>query len=267
MNGFFLALRSHQCSQKVSGTIMNQLVSLFRIALSIYLVRLVLFGIVSFATYVSIYLAAVQSSASALSTENGPLELLQVGFVGSASLMLLIAAVRSESGRACLTVMGAMAGYATAREMDSVFESLLFDDAYKYLVGLPLLAVVSWTVWQDRSHLMSDWVSLAKQPVVTLFAIGGIYLFCVCQILDSTAFWAETPGIIPAPTSLTHPAKQMVEEFCEVFAYLLIGFSGVESIVMTLPGRKEEVETGSDTESYRPTISIASWQEERRRAA
>ena len=254
---------------------MKQLFSRCCDASSLYLVRLVLFGIVSFGTYASIYFAATSKSVSALSSENGPLEMLQVGFVGSASLMLFFAALKSKSGRACLTVMGAMAGYAAAREMDSVFESLLFDDAYKFVVGLPMLAIVGWTVWQDRSHLMSDWVELSRKPVVTLFAIGGIYLFCVCQVLDSTAFWAENPGIMPAATNATHPAKQMVEEFCEVFAYLLIGFAGVESIVMTFANRQAELvreldsksDSESDSDSDSPTISIASWHEERRRAA
>lgn len=247
---------------------MNQLISLCRGVLSIYVARLFLFGIFAFTIFVSIFVAATNYSASALSSENGPLELLQVGFVGSASLMLFVAALRSKSGRACLTLMGAMAGYAAAREMDSLFESLLFDDAYKYLVGLPMLAIVGWTAWKDRSHLLDDWVALSKQPVVTIYAIGGIYLFCVCQVLDSTAFWAEAPGVASSETFAMHPAKQMVEEFCEVFAYLLIGFAGVESIVMTFASQESEIaDDESDEHSDRATISIASWREERRRAA
>lgn len=246
---------------------MNPFILLCRAAASLYLVRLVLFGIMSFATYASIYLLATSESASFLSSENGPLESLQVALVGSASLMFFIAAIKSHTYRACLTVMGAMAGYAAAREMDTVFESLLFDDAYKYVVGLPMLAAVGWTAWHDRARLMSDWAGLSRQPAFTLFMIGGLYLICVCQALDSPAFWGEATSTTTADNIASHPTKQMVEEYCEVFAYLLIGFSGVESIVMTFAGRKEQLDTESSSDSAASTISIASWQQKRRRAA
>jgi hypothetical protein len=126
-----------------------------------------------------------------------------------------------------------------------------------------MFVIVVWAIWQDRSHMLGDWLALSKQPAVTLFAIGGIYLICVCQVLDSTAFWAGASGIMPSTTSPTHPSKQMVEEFCEVFAYLLIAFSGVESMVMIFEQRESE----SVIESEPSTIKISSWQQSQRRAA
>ena len=238
---------------------MNRILHSTRTVVSIYPFRLAFFGVLAFGLFTCIYFAAERISPETLSRENGPLEMLQVALVGIASVMLFVAAFSSERGRACLTVMAAMAGYAAAREMDSIFESLLFDDAYKYVAGIPLFAIALRAVWRDRGRLFNDGVWLSKQPVVTLFSVGGIYLFCVCQVLDSPAFWGGS-----GTHEATHASKQMVEEFCEVFAYLLIAYAGAESIAMTILNRSSLTSVDEEPDQ-RSTVSISQWRRDSRR--
>ena len=223
----------------------------------------------TFATFAVIYLASKMYPPESLSAENGPLELLQVGFVGAASLMLFFAAMVSDRGRAGLTVMASLAGYATAKEMDSVFEALLFDDAYKYVAAIPLMVVATVVLWRERQNVIRDAAWLMNQRTTTMFVIAGLYLFCVCQVIDGPVFWrhdATLADSVWSGSSETQAVKQMVEEYCEVFAYAVLGFAGAEAVVMAFVNRQEE--SAAIDEHFQPvTISIASYRESLRRAA
>tara|TARA_R110002049_G_scaffold2750_4_gene21952 strand:+ start:115134 stop:115883 length:750 start_codon:yes stop_codon:yes gene_type:complete len=249
---------------------MTQLTSI-RAGFASYPVRLTLFGICTFALFAVIFFATTIYPPEWLSAENGPLELLQVALIGCASVTLFFAAFKSTRGRAALTIMASLAGYASARETDSLFESLLFDDAYKYFAALPLMLVCVSAVWRDRSNLRRDFAWVMNQRCTTIFAIGGTYLFCICQILDSPAFWGGPNESDWAQSGQhAHAVKQMVEEFCEVFAYVLIGFAGVEAAASVL--QNSHIESASEDDSSeaddsRSTIRIASFPNRRRRAA
>ena len=130
--------------------------------------------------------------------------------------------------------------------MKQIFESLMFDDAYKWVVGFPMAGLVMVAVIRDRDRLIGESIRWMSRPPATLFAIAGIYLCFVCQFFDRPEMWTS----IRNPTDAAH-TKAMVEEYAELFAYLLLAFSGIESAILTRQDRVAVVgkHTGSD-ESY-----------------
>ena len=198
-------------------------IDIARVARS-YPFRLCVYAAVTVAFFQGLYLLATHSDIGSLGAENGPIEVAQVVLVVFAAALFYRAYRRANRGRSGLLVCGALLTYAAARELDSVFESLLFDDAYKYLVGLPLLLIVARAVASRREHFLEDCLWLLGGPSATMFFVGGLFLCCICQFLDRSAVWAS----ISSPTE-TAAIKVLIEESMELFAYLLLAFSGVEA--------------------------------------
>ncbi|MDG2223581.1 MAG: hypothetical protein P8L85_19520, partial [Rubripirellula sp.] len=67
---------------------------------------------------------------------------------------------------------------------------------------------------------------------IVMFAVAGVYLCAVCQVFDRPGFWG---GIADHPNALA--TRMSVEEFAEVFGYLLVAFSGLEAVIETF-GRR-----------------------------
>ncbi|MCS7468771.1 hypothetical protein NZK35_19135 [Stieleria sp. ICT_E10.1] len=203
-----------------------------------YPVRLVAYTLIAAAVCQLILLAVRGLGIEFVARENGPVELAQVGMALFASACLMIAAVQMPFGRTLLVVCGCLVGYAAARECDSWFESVFFDDAYKYLAGLPLLGVAMAALVRGRKRIVIESRVLLRTPSMTIFAIAGIYICTLCQAFDVPDLW--TAGGLSESPEMT---KAAVEEFAELFGYLLLAFSGIESLAMAFaPGN---VETGS----------------------
>ena len=131
-----------------------------------------------------------------------------------------------------LVATGAVTLYAAAHESDKWFESVFFEDAYKWLVGLPVAISVLIVAYRDRGTLIDETMRIAQKPAATLFAVGGIYVCFFCQMLDRPHFWTES-GL----SGNVVLQKSMVEESAELFAYMLIAFSGVEAMIAALQDR------------------------------
>jgi len=211
---------------------MKRFIQLCQTGISLYPIRLLMFGVFSVFVFGILFLWTLNSTPAFMSAENGPLESLQVVFALAASVMFFNAAVRCQRCQAGFVLMGVLTGYAVARELDTVFEWLFFDDAYKVLVGVPLTLLLVVTCWRNRATLVGDGVWMSFRPPATFFAIGSLYLICVCQVIDSPAFWGKDMVLSEAL-----PAKQMIEEFCEVFAYLLLAYAGVEGLALAFLDR------------------------------
>ena len=191
--------------------------------------RFVTYGIVTFGLGQALYKVLLSRGPETLGQENGLVEQLQVGLAMSASIAFFFAAFKSTYGKAGLIFCGALAGYAAGRECDQWLENYLFNDAYKYLIGMPLLIFTLVATWIHRRTVLSDSVTLSRTPAITMFGIAGVYLCAVCQIFDRPDFWA---GISDHPNAIV--TKMLVEEFSEVFGYLLIAFAGVEAVLDSL---------------------------------
>lgn len=189
--------------------------------------RLAIFGIATFALYQFLYLLLQGEYATSLSAENGPVEILQGMLAGAASVVFLVAARRTATGRSMMTICGCVIGYAAARESDASMEYWLFDDAYKYVAGLPLAVLAAVVLYRHRSRFVSESLWVMKQPAAVLYLVAVIYLGGVCQIFDRPDTWVG----ITSPTEAV-AAKATVEEFAELFAYLLFAFSAAEIYVL-----------------------------------
>lgn len=195
--------------------------------------RVGLYGLATLVVFESAYAGICRYGAGFMGAENGPVEIAQVALALVGAIGLFSAAWWSPLGKAGLVVCGSVVAYAAARESDQLFESLLFDDAYKWLVGLPLVAVCVATVFIGRKTLIAESMWLMQHPVATLFAIAGIYLCFVCQVLDRPEMWSGLESIGDVTDT-----KASIEEYSELFAYLLLAFSGVEAAALARQRQK-----------------------------
>lgn len=215
-----------------------------------YPFRLGLYAIATLVLFQAVFWAIKTYGSETLSIENGPIEMAQVVLALVASAGLFYAASRAVVGRAGLVVCGAIVTYAAARESDLLMETLFFDDAYKYLVGIPMMVLCGWIVVRKRRNLIGETMWLLRQPAATLFGIAGIYLCFVCQSFDRPDMWgAITNG------AQVEATKAMVEEYAELFAYLLLAFSGFEATILVRQMRASESTADLETDEDYPRIA------------
>ena len=188
--------------------------------------RLVVYGAVAFVLGQVLYNALLDRGPAFIGQENGLVERMQAVLATLAAIAFFVAATKSSYGKAGLVLCGSLAGYAAGRECDQLLETYLFNDAYKYLIGVPLLITTVVVGWKYRRTMIFDSLPLARTPAITMFGIAGVYLCAVCQIFDRPEFWA---GI--ADHDNAGATKMLVEEFAEVFGYLLITFAGLEAVI------------------------------------
>lgn len=192
-----------------------------------YPARLALYGAVTLAAYQLLYVVLQRSGPAWVGAENGPIENAQVALVFGGAVGLFYAAWRCPVGRFGLTASACLVAYAAARESDAFLESILFEDAYKYVAGIPLLMVMAGAIWRDRGRLVAESLWLIRQPQATLFVMAGMLLTTFCQTLDRPATWQ---GL--ARGADAEAVRVLIEELSELFAYLLLAFSAAEGALM-----------------------------------
>ncbi len=198
-----------------------------------YPFRLAMYGLVTMAVYQAIFWGVGRYGAAVMGAENGPIETAQVVLALVGALCLFCAAAWAKIGRAGLVMCGAVVGYAAARESDLLFERLLFDDAYKWVVGLPMAVIAMVVVIRERHRLVGETMWLLRQPAATLFVVAGIFLCGVCQTLDRPDMWTSISNATEAATT-----KAMIEEYAELFAYLMLALSGIEAVILARSGNR-----------------------------
>ncbi len=207
-----------------------------------YPARMVAYGLLTMAVFQYVYLLLQEHGCEHLAAENGPIELAQVACLLIAVAGISLALRWAPIGRAVLVATGAIALYAAARESDSWFESAFFEDSYKWLVGLPAAIVVVKVAYSERQKLVAETLRIAHRPGSTLFTFAGIYLCFFCQMIDRPLFWPihalDTAGIA---------RKALIEESAELFAYLLIAFSGFEAVIAAYRDRASMLRTNAAT--------------------
>lgn len=176
--------------------------------------------------YAAVY-QLVKSDSGWAGSENGPLELLQAGLAATASLLVLAAAIRQPRFIVGRTLCAAMMAYAAARESDQWFESVFFDDAYKWLVGLPAAIGFVAIAWIFRKDAFANTVELLHQSSSTMFIVAGTFLATACQMLDRPGIWYGVTDI-----GQQMAIKSLVEESMELFAYAAIAFACFESVLV-----------------------------------
>ncbi len=196
----------------------------WRSLLTSYPARFLVYGGIAAGTFQCVYLATKQFGAARVGAENGPIEISQVAFAVCGAVGLFLAARISVRGRAMVLASAAGVTYAAARECDLFFETFVFDDAYKYLVGVPMGLMVARVLWRERRELIGDFLHMMRQPAATLFGVAGMHLCVACQMLDRPLLWSGLEDTVNVKAT-----QAMVEESMELFAYMLIAFSGIEA--------------------------------------
>jgi len=107
------------------------------------LIRFGLLGGLVLGLYEAIYLGVIHRGAVGVAGENGPIEIMQASFAVAGAIALFWVATHQRLGRTGIWVSGALLMYAVARESDLLFETIFFEDAYKWLVGGPLVIASS----------------------------------------------------------------------------------------------------------------------------
>jgi hypothetical protein len=197
-----------------------------RTLITSYAGRWLMYGALTIGVFQAIYLITIHFGAAYAGMENGPIENAQVVFALLGALALFMAARIATRGRALVFASASAVTYAAMRECDLLFETYVFDDAYKFLVGLPLGVLVAIGCWRQRRELLSDFVYLMKQPAAAMFGVAGLHLCVACQMLDRPMLWSGLEGAVDLDAT-----KMMVEESMELFAYTMVAFSGVEAYV------------------------------------
>lgn len=210
-----------------------------------YQFRVCSYAVVTFAVFHFVYTAIRSYGGAMMGAENGPIEMAQLALAILAATGLYFAARWTRIGRAGLVCCAAVVAYAAAREADLILETLLFDDAYKWVVGLPVAIIAIVVVFKERHKVIAESMWLLKQPAATLFAVAGIYLCFVCQFFDRPDMWAGISSKAEAEVT-----KAMVEEYAELFAYLLLAFSGFEAAVLAKQGRDSAALGQAEEEEY-----------------
>ena len=187
-----------------------------------YPFRLGVFGVAVGVLYHFIAESVVAHGPS-IGREGGPIENAQAIAAALAAGLFVVASIRTRIGVVGLATCAAVTAYAAGRESDALLESLLFDDAYKYLVGLPAVTMLGALAWRHRRTAWPETLTLLNHPAATLFILAGIYLAFVCQTLDRPLMW-------PQLTSASGENRVLIEETVELFAYLTMAFSASESI-------------------------------------
>jgi hypothetical protein len=200
-----------------------------------YAFRLCVYSVLTYVVFEAIYAGVQTHGAARMGAENGPIEMAQLGLAIIGAVGLFCAAWWSPIGRAGLVMCGAVVTYAAARESDLLLETALFDDAYKWVVGLPMVILVVVVVIADRHRLVEGIMWLMHHPAATLFAVAGVFLCFVCQVLDRPDMWVGISNGHEAETT-----KALIEEYTELFAYLLLACSGIEAAILAYSGRAKQ---------------------------
>ena len=173
--------------------------------------------------------AAVVARGTGFAAEDGPLELAQVAVAAGGAALLILAAHRTAAGRAGLAACAGALLYAAARECDGWFERTFFDDAYKYLAGLPIAAAVGFIAWRDRRNWPES-LRWCGHPSAGLFLCGGLQVVAVAALLERPALWLFVDDFDQAEAM-----KRVVEECCELAGYAALAAGSLE-LFLTVRG-------------------------------
>ena len=218
-----------------------------------YPIRLAIYGAIALLTSQYVFSMIAVHGIGYSGQENGPVERAQVVLALFTSVALFFAASRCGVGRTGLILCACLVGYAAARECDRWFETVFFDDAYKYLAGIPLATVFVIALYRGRTVVLRESHWLLRTPAMTIYACGGIFICSVCQVLDRPDLWSAVPQ--GDSTELT---KSAVEEMAELFGYLLLAFSGIESILMTFAQQQTvALSLSTETDEHSDLIQAA----------
>lgn len=169
--------------------------------------------------------------------EGGPVEMLQVSVLGLSALAYASQARCRPAMRRAFSVV-ALATFAMClRELDGLFDRLLFHGAWALLDAVVLVAIVAVFV-RAAGRTVSELADFAATPQCLLFVAGVAFAVVVAQLIgykelwnrlfdveiwtDAAALHLQEDGRLPGDIDVVRHVKNTVEESFELGSYLLI---------------------------------------------
>lgn len=152
-----------------------------------------------------------------LARESGLLEISQIAILLFAGILAGLSSKLSVNYRTAAFTLSGILLCAASREADDWFAILLFDDAYKWLVCLPVITIVGWRCWDRRDTIYKEFSDFLRTPFGSIFTFAILFVGLFCNLLDRSSFW---PAVLAAPELANQ--KTVIEESAELFGYLII---------------------------------------------
>ncbi|NNJ25543.1 hypothetical protein [Alienimonas chondri] len=168
---------------------------------------------------------AVIAYGPGIAVENGALELLQIAVALAGGAALVAAGAVTQRGLTAIAFCAGALLYAAAREADLWFEQVAFDDAYKYLAGVPIAAAAAAVAWRDRRR-WAESLEWTAHPASVFFLCGGLQVVVAAALFDRSRLWDSIENSVQADR-----VKRLVEESIELSGYLTLAAGACELLI------------------------------------
>lgn len=169
--------------------------------------------------------------------EGGPVEMLQVSILGLSALAYALEARRRPALRRALALVALASLAMGLRELDGLFDRLLFHGAWGILDAFVLAAMAAVFV-RAFDRTVDELAAFLQTPQCLLFVAGLAFAVVVAQLIGYKEVWnrlfdveiwtdAAAPhlqedGHLPGDIDVVRHVKNTVEESFELGSYLLI---------------------------------------------
>ena len=208
--------------------------------------RLVGYSLLVALTIQLVVLLVQNGYTTVLFSENGPLEWMQFSLAAFAGCWLLYLGSRQQP---VLTVCGLLALYAAFRELDGLFDHLLFESSYKFVFGPPIAFFIGKTLWKHRKTYRDQLWKFTSTPSWAMLAVGFVTICLFAKIFGQKELWIGLMG-----DSYIRLVKNAVEESSELFGYLILFCGAIEA---RWTPRQQAAVTASTNDQSAPTRQAA----------
>ena len=164
---------------------------------------------------------AVAGYAHCLARENHVMEWLEFGWLMLMAVMLFLAGLKHVDQRWLFHTLLLLPLIGGVRELDDVFEELLFDKAWIVVAGMLAVWFLA-SVFRRRKEFSSQAKALVRSRAFA-FLISGLLVFAFSQVFGQQVLWKAVMG-----EDYVRDAKRIIEETCELLAYALLLIGSLE---------------------------------------
>ncbi len=156
--------------------------------------------------------------------ENSVTELLQEGLLLLCTVFCMVRAVRIPEIRGAMVLASGFFAAMFVRELDFLFDDLLWHGAWAALVA-PLLALCFFLAWRYRATVLPPLARFSTRRPYLYFLLGIVLLLVFSRIFGSGGLlWKHVLG-----DQYVSRVKAIVQEGLELYGYLLIALGMVSS--------------------------------------
>ena len=164
----------------------------------------------------SLRLQVFANTGDAIDTsEYSPVELIQIGILTVSGLLYAWVATHCQPQRPVAIVFGGTALVFFFRELDYFLDLYIADNFWQLLVGITAALLIAYS-YRHRKRIRIAWFRLWPSPGMTLLFAGACIIFAFVPLVGHAPLWMAILG-----DDYHRVVKMAVEEFIELFAYLL----------------------------------------------